>query len=135
MQPREIHFSPEEEARAAAAAFRRDKRNVTSATVLLSLALAAVFIWHILIPEYSLLAVGAAITLIGTGLFCLLDIVWRRRCSRRGHLFVRAGTFSGVEIYQCLHCREKRYSTTDGGGMPPHAAKPAIAVERHSEHQ
>lgn len=114
MLPHKINFSPEEEARAAAAGVRRDRRNVASATVLFGLALAAIFIWQILMPAYSLFAIGAAITLSLTGVFCLLDIVWRRRCSRRGHLFVLAGARTGVEVYRCLHCREKRYAPSGG---------------------
>ena len=114
MLPRKINFSPEEEARAAAAGVRRDKRNVTSATVLFALALAAIVIGQMLMPAYSLFAIGAAMTLFLAGVFCLLDIVWRRRCSRRGHLFILAGARSGVEVYRCLHCREKRYAPSGG---------------------
>jgi carbon starvation protein CstA len=105
---RRIHFDPEVEARAMVVALRRERRDIQMAVLLFSLAAASLVIWCLIIPAYYLFAIGAAITLSAAGLFCILDIPWRRLCASRGHHFVHTFTVQSVEVYECLHCREQR---------------------------
>src|SRR6266480_1589535 len=109
---RRVQFSSEVEARAKAAALKRERRDIKKAVLLFGLAASAFVIWHVIIPSYHLFAVGAAITLSGAAVFCLLDIEWRRLCARRGHHFVHTFTVQSVEIYECFHCREQRIVPT-----------------------
>lgn len=109
---RQVHFSPEVEARAALDARRREGRDIRKAVVLFALAAIALAIGHWMLPSYHLFAVGVMVTLSGAAFFCLLDIPWRRLCARRGHRFIRSFTLASVDIYECIHCREQRYVPT-----------------------